>query len=132
MSYTPFEVGDHEIDLKYDGEPLPDSPYPVNVKSGCNPDKVKARGDGLEKGIVDEHNQFIIETRNAGTGGLGLAMEGPNEAIVQCEDNQDGSCTVDYVPTEEGDYDIAIRFGDEHIPGSPFKVSLKWLQTSLS
>ena len=40
----------------------------------------------------------------------------------QCEDNQDGSCTVDYVPTEEGDYDIAIKFSDEHVPGSPFKV----------
>ena len=83
MSYTPFNVGDHEIDLRYDGEPLPDSPYPVTVKSGCNPDKVKAHGDGLERGIVDEHNQFVIETRNAGTGGLGLAMEGPNEAVVQ-------------------------------------------------
>ena len=55
----------------------------VTVKSGCNPAKVKVHGDGLEKGIVDEHNQFVIETRNAGTGGLGLAMEGPNEAVVQ-------------------------------------------------
>ena len=55
----------------------------VTVKSGCNPDKVKAHGDGLERGFVDEHNQFVIETRNAGTGGLGLAMEGPNEAQVQ-------------------------------------------------
>ena len=44
--------------------------------------------------------------------------------FFQCQDNQDGSCTVDYVPTEEGDYDIAIKFSDEHIPGSPFKVSL--------
>ena len=55
----------------------------MTVKSGCNPAKVKVHGDGLEKGIVDEHNQFVIETRNAGTGGLGLAMEGPNEAVVQ-------------------------------------------------
>ena len=55
----------------------------MTVKSGCNPAKVKVHGDGLEKGMVDEHNQFVIETRNAGTGGLGLAMEGPNEAVVQ-------------------------------------------------
>ena len=30
---------------------------------------------------------------------------------------------MDYVPTEEGDYDIAIKFSDEHVPGSPFKVT---------
>ena len=122
ISYTPCEVGDHEIDLRHEGKPLPDSPFPVTAKRGNNPDKVKAYGDGLEKGIVDENNYFTIETKNAGTGGLGLAMEGPSEATVQCVDNQDGSCTVDYVPTEEGDYDITIKFGDAHIPGSPFRV----------
>ena len=122
ISYTPCEVGDHEIDLRHEGKPLPDSPFPVTAKRGNNSDKVKAYGDGLEKGIVDENNYFTIETKNAGTGGLGLAMEGPSEATVQCVDNQDGSCTVDYVPTEEGDYDITIKFGDVHIPGSPFRV----------
>ena len=35
---------------------------------------------------------------------------------------KDGTCTVDYIPTEEGDYDVNVKFGDEHIPGSPFKV----------
>jgi len=29
---------------------------------------------------------------------------------------------VNYIPTEEGDYDVNVRFGDEHVPGSPFKV----------
>ena len=94
------------------------------AKRGNNPNKVKAYGDGLEKGIVDENNYFTIETKNAGTGGLGLAMEGPSEATVQCVDNQDGSCTVDYIPNEEGDYDITIKFGDTHIPGSPFRVRI--------
>lgn len=58
----------------------------------------------------------------AGTGGLGLAIEGPSEAVVSCKDNCDGSCSVEYVPTEPGDYDISIKFADKHIPGSPFKV----------
>ena len=106
--------------MRYDGTPLPDSPYPVAAIRGCNPQKVKAYGDGLEKGIVDEVNTFTIETRNAGTGGLGIAVEGPSEAEMNCEDNKDGTCTVDYVPVEEGDYDIAIKFDDEHIPGTNF------------
>ena len=103
--------------MRYDGTPLPDSPFPVTAIRGCNPQKVKAYGDGLEKGICDEPNTFTIETRNAGTGGLGIAVEGPSEAEMNCTDNKDGTCTVEYVPIDEGDYDIAIKFDDEHIPG---------------
>jgi hypothetical protein len=61
----------------------------------------------------------------AGTGGLGLAIEGPSEAVVSCKDNCDGSCSVEYLPTESGDYDISIKFADKHIPGSPFRVPVE-------
>ena len=70
MSYTPTEEGEHEIDVKYDGTPLPVTPFPVNAERGCDPSKVKIFGDGLEKGIVDEVNTFVVETKNAGTGEL--------------------------------------------------------------
>lgn len=36
---------------------------------------------------------------------------------MQCLDNNDGTCTVEYVPTKPGDYDIVIKFADEDIPG---------------
>lgn len=49
-------------------------------------------------------------------------MEGPNEAKMTCKDNCDGTCTVNYIPTEVGDYDISIKYGDQAIPKSPFKV----------
>ena len=51
-----------------------------------------------------------------------MAIEGPSEAKMTCKDNRDGSCTVEYIPTEAGDYDISIKFADQSIPGSPFKV----------
>lgn len=60
----------------------------------------------------------------AGTGGLGLAIEGPSEAKMTCKDNRDGSCTVEYIPTEQGEYDVSIKFADKNIPGSPFKVNV--------
>ncbi|CAL8082481.1 unnamed protein product [Orchesella dallaii] len=122
ISYTPFEEGRHVIDIMYDGVPIPGSPFAVNVRRGCDPKKVKAFGPGLERGIVNKSNIFTIETRGAGTGGLGLAIEGPSEAKMNCKDNRDGSCTVEYIPTEAGDYDISIKFADQDIPGSPFKV----------
>jgi len=66
----------------------------------------------------------------AGTGGLGLAIEGPSEAKMTCKDNRDGSCSVEYVPTEPGEYDVSIKFADQHIPGSPFKVLIYLLYAS--
>jgi len=56
--------------------------------------------------------------RGAGTGGLGLAMEGPSEAKMSCTDNKDGSCSVEYVPYEPGTYNLNITYGGQPITGS--------------
>ncbi|XP_046683134.1 filamin-A isoform X3 [Homalodisca vitripennis] len=124
ISYTPFEEGQHTIDILYDGLPIPGSPFVVNVRRGCDPSKCRAYGPGLEHGLVDKSNAFTVETKGAGTGGLGLAIEGPSEAKMTCQDNRDGSCSVEYLPTEPGEYDVSIKFSDQHIPGSPFKVNV--------
>ena len=110
--------GDYKFDVKYDGAPIPGA-SPVNVKAthGADPKRVKAYGPGLEKGYVNQPNQFTIETINAGNGGVGISVEGPTEAKVTCKDNRDGTCTVEYVPDEGGMYDIALKFADQNIPG---------------
>lgn len=122
IAYTPFEAGRHTIELLYDNAHVPGSPFVVHVKSGCDPSRCKAYGPGLESGNTGDPCKFIVETRGAGVGGLSLAIEGPSEAKMTCIDNRDGSCDVEYLPTEPGEYDITIRFADKHIPGSPFKV----------
>lgn len=78
------------------------------------------------------HNMFKVnpnfEFAGAGTGGLGLAIEGPSEAKMACKDNRDGSCSVEYLPTEAGEYDVSIKFSNQHIPGSPFKVTCLFIR----
>lgn len=41
---------------------------------------------------------------------------------MNCKDNRDGSCTVEYIPAEAGDYDISIKFADQDIPGGLSKT----------
>ncbi|XP_015782662.1 filamin-A isoform X2 [Tetranychus urticae] len=122
VAFTPFEEGPHKVDVMVDGQPVKGSPFAVNATRGCNPGKVKAYGPGLEQGIVNQKNTFTVETKGAGIGALGLSIEGPSEAKMNCRDNRDGTCTVDYVPIETGDYDIGIKFANKQIPGSPFRV----------
>lgn len=39
-------------------------------------------------------------------------------------DNGDGTCNIAYWPTECGDYSVNITFNDEHIPDSPYPVTI--------
>ncbi|XP_058791414.1 filamin-A isoform X2 [Phymastichus coffea] len=123
VNYTPIVDGKHNIEVLYDNIPVPGSPFNVDVVKVSNPKKCHAFGPGLQRAIVDKANYFTVVTKEAGTGGLGLAIEGPSESVVTCKDNCDGTCSVEYVPYAVGDYDISIRFADQHIPGSPFRVT---------
>ncbi|XP_045555756.1 filamin-A isoform X8 [Salmo salar] len=122
VEYAAYEDGMHLIEVLYDDVAVPNSPFRVPVTEGCDPSRVRAYGPGLEEGLVNKPNRFTVETRGAGTGGLGLAIEGPSEAKMSCKDNKDGSCSVEYLPFTPGDYDVNITFGGLPIPGSPFRV----------
>lgn len=87
--------------------------------------QVKAHGPGLTGGLVGNPAEFTIDTKGAGTGGLGLTVEGPTEAKIECSDNGDGTCSVSYLPTEPGDYLVNILFEEVHIPGSPFRADIQ-------
>nr|XP_046240882.1 filamin-B isoform X1 [Scatophagus argus] len=125
VRYTPTEEGVHAVNVSYDGHPVPGSPFPVEAQLPPDPSKVKAFGPGLKGGLVGNPAEFTIDTKGAGTGGLGLTVEGPTEAKIECSDNGDGTCSVSYLPTEPGEYLVNILFEAVHIPGSPFKADIQ-------
>jgi len=92
--------------------------------------KVRVYGEGLYRGQTNQLNQFIVDTRDAGYGGLSLSIEGPSKADIDCKDRPDGSCGVSYKPTQPGTYVIAIKFADEHVPGSPFNCKIGGVQSN--
>ncbi|XP_057297037.1 filamin-B-like isoform X3 [Hydractinia symbiolongicarpus] len=122
VAWTPKETGRHKLTIKYGDQEVPKSPFYVDVVGKPDPSKVKAYGPGLENAYVGKPAEFTIETKLAGPGNLGLTIEGPEEAKIDCKDNGDGTCSVSYLPTKEGDYEVNILFDDTHIPDSPFKV----------
>ncbi|KAL4677698.1 hypothetical protein H8959_020372, partial [Pygathrix nigripes] len=123
--FIPREEGLYAVDVTYDGHPVPGSPYTVEASLPPDPTKVKAHGPGLEGGLVGKPAEFTIDTKGAGTGGLGLTVEGPCEAKIECSDNGDGTCSVSYLPTKPGEYFVNILFEEVHIPGSPFKAEIE-------
>ena len=69
--------------------------------------------------------QFTVETKGCGQGSLSLAVEGPSEAKMICKENQNGVCVMEYLPVKAGPYDITIKYADQDVPGSPFRVNIE-------
>ena len=129
--FTPTEAGPHSVQVMFAGQPVPKSPFRVTaVKDAAvipmvsDPGKVKAFGPGLTTGKANTPASFTIDTREAGPGGLGLTIEGPCEAKIECFDKGDGTCDVMYWPTEPGEYMINILYNEKPIPRSPFKAQI--------
>lgn len=124
IMYTPTEAGKHTIDCAYDNVTLPGAPFVVDVKGGNDVTRVRAYGPGLQGGLPNQPAKFTVETKKAGVGRLSFAIEGPSEAKLSCVDKKDGTCEVSFLPSAPGEYDITVRFDDQEIPGSPFKVNI--------
>ena len=130
--YTPFEVGVHTIHVAFAGQPVPKSPFTTTavLPAGArpakgDPGKVKAYGPGLQGGTANKPADFSVDTREAGPGGLGLTIEGPVEAKIDCFDKGDGTCDVRYWPTVPGEYLINLTFAEQPTPASPYRAQIK-------
>lgn len=88
---------------------LPLRPVQVTAIEPLDPGKVRAYGPGLSQGTVNKPADFIVDTRGAGNGQLGVTVEGPSESKIDYQDNNDGSCRVTYHPT--GSFSSFSSFG---------------------
>lgn len=103
---------------------IPGSPFEVDVSAGFDASRVRAYGPGLEPSgphlMPNLKTEFTVDMSGAGKGGLGLSIEGPADAAINCIDNKDGTCTVEYTPTMAGTHDIHLKFGGVEIPSKFF------------
>lgn len=67
-------------------------------------------GEGIDFLLNDQSccgaAEFSIWTREAGAGGLSIAVEGPSKAEIAFEDRKDGSSGVSYIVQEPGNIHI--------------------------
>ena len=117
----PEEAGEYTINVLFADQHIPHSPFKVNAAWKTDPAKVKAYGPGLEGGITNQWAEFTLDMSKAGSGGLTMSIEGPQEAEVKVQDEEDGTAKVQFLPLQAGEYKVNVSFADEPIPGVPFK-----------
>ncbi|XP_056102361.1 filamin-A isoform X3 [Rhinichthys klamathensis goyatoka] len=125
FEYTPTAKGDHTVDITWVGQHIAKSPFKVHVGSEAGPQKIRAWGPGLEGGTVGLSADFLVESVGVDSGMLGFAIEGPSQAKITCDDQNDGSWLVRFWPTEAGEYAVHLMCDDEEIQDSPFMASIR-------
>lgn len=117
------------MNVKYSGHEVPTSPFLVDV---WDPRAVRAYGPGLEGAIAKTEAHFTVDTSAAGNGALGLAISGPAECQVNCNETSPGMYEVSYTPPRPGIYNVDLKFSGEDVEGSVFRVPCKALPPDAS
>ncbi|XP_042865445.1 filamin-A-like isoform X5 [Penaeus japonicus] len=136
LNIRPQESGRHALNVKYEGDHVPGSPYTLKVAGAPDPSKVRVYGPGIEHGVLASYqSRFICDTRGAGAGQLTVRIRGPKGAFrveMQRESQKDRTILCKYDPTEPGDYRMEVKWSGEHVPGSPFVVMIFDTQDELN
>lgn len=91
-SYIPKEPGHYGVEIQFDGEPLPNSPYQVAIPK---PSAVRLDGEGLEHAFIGNEYDNVIDiyTDEAGPGEVTIEFANPvgagavKQSIVKVDDN---------------------------------------------
>ncbi|PAV76657.1 hypothetical protein WR25_23383 [Diploscapter pachys] len=118
INFTPQHVGDHEIEVKYGGHPVTGSPFTCRA---YDPTRIKV--GNIPKGLLEKPVYFTVDASEAGVGNLEVAV---NEGRVPSMAHALGQHRYDisFVPKENVDHNITVRFNNEPVPGSPFVCKL--------
>ncbi|XP_055935732.1 filamin-A-like isoform X2 [Argiope bruennichi] len=123
FKYDPKELGTHELQIKFNDEPIQGSPYKFHVDAIGN-GLITAYGSGLVQGVAGEPCCITVSNKNNAIGKIDVSVNGPLRTEVSCHDNKDGTMTITYVPPSPGEYKVSIRAGNQHIKGSPFTTKV--------
>ena len=127
VQFTPWEVGDHVVEVFWGKGQAPNSPYKLSISPATGTTICTATGEGLKRAIAGKPAVFTIVTSEIGLlqkDALKVAVVGVQaHAEVLLKDQNNGCYIVQYVPPLPGAYITTVTYHDKQIPGSPFKLN---------
>ena len=126
-SYLPSMAGEYTVSLKVKGEPVPGSPFTVNVQYASFTDQCIATGPGLVSAVTGVPATFKVQFKeDALAARLNVQVLGASKAEpIEVEEIPDENAfNVFYHPRAPGDYSVRVLWGDAHVKGSPFSVPI--------
>ncbi|KAB7497586.1 Filamin-A [Armadillidium nasatum] len=120
VAFVPLEAIDHVINISFNKEPVPGSPFVAKVQA--DPNRIVVSGQALAATAVNKPSFFTISNVTGSVEDVEVSVEGPSGIPVaaQVRDNKDGTFRVEYSPKTTGEHRIHVSYAGENIPGSPF------------
>jgi len=134
VTYQTAEPGDYKVNVTLDGKPVAHLPVDVHIRPTPSAHNSYADGPGLTKGEVfdNEPAKFTIHAKDPkgnpltqGGDDFKVDIHGPVPVHPHVVDNNDGTYTVTYDPTEAGDYKVDITLDGHHIKDAPHHVAVR-------
>lgn len=131
VRYWPQEAGEYAVHVLCNSEDIRLSPFMADIREApqdFHPDRVKARGPGLEKtGVaVNKPAEFTVDAKHGGKAALRVQVQDnegcPVDATVK--DNGNGTYSCSYVPRKPVKHTAMVSWGGVSIPNSPFRVNV--------
>ena len=127
--YTAPMAGHYVIEIWFGGLHIAESPYNVHIaRDRAVASKCWAEGDGITgKGVqVGKVSTFWVHTKGAGKGNMNIHIRSKSGTVpIKMIEKEPSLYECSYMPEEDGDYVITVKYGGENIPGSRFKTHVE-------
>ena len=128
VTLVPRKAGDHKISVLHNGKHIAGSPFSCYFQLAGDASKCFMIEDTTEKqNDIDDEVSFTVSTEGAGEGTLTASVQNvkrnttKDATVTKITDNIYG---VKFNLDQDEDYLLSIKYDNNHIVGSPFKLSL--------
>ena len=120
ITLTAAKPDDYDVDIYYGSDPVPGSPYHLQVVEKPHPDNVQC-GPLLPEVPVSMN----VDISRAGAGKLAATCKGDKCGVVSCviSDAGPGKQQVFFDPPAPDVYWVSVYWNDTEVPRSPFRVN---------
>ncbi|XP_048246439.1 filamin-C-like isoform X5 [Haliotis rufescens] len=123
VSFTPQRPSKHHISVRFNGEPVPGSPFNCSV---LDSDRIHVSGEGIKMVPANVLTTFKVDPKGEGDGDLSVRVYSPSghEVPVRVSGNARSAFRADYTPHDIGPYKVHVEYSGVEIKGSPFTCNV--------
>lgn len=131
FDYSPSSGGAHAINITFDGCEIPDVPIRIFVDDSNRADKIvvtQPMPGNIGAFLVNVPYEYRVMAVDAGVDELTMASAGARTGLklaVEVKSNGDEQYSAVLVADKPDQYIVNIKWGGEHVPGSPFKLNVE-------
>ncbi|XP_025831707.1 filamin-A isoform X1 [Agrilus planipennis] len=124
VNFKPTEAATHTLSVRFNGQPVPGSPFSCKVHPGNTQLRIPVSGSGIELAAVG-HQAEIRMDGISGNADAHVTVSSPSGKSIPVKMNTESDYLVaTFVPETVGRHSVAVLISDQHIIGSPFNCNV--------